>query len=111
MFIKPRREISRVTIGFKIEFQGVMPVGVVSHLSVGRRDLIEKGPRPAIIDNPILARLHQEDRLPDPGRGSRNHPVDEDTRSQQARRRLVEAQRIGRDERLALAAVGEKRRI
>ena len=64
-----------------------------------------------IIDDPIPAGLHQEGRLPDLRRGSRNDPVDEDARGQQSGRRLMETQRVGRDERLALRAIGEERRV
>jgi hypothetical protein len=102
MSIKPTYEISSVSLGFRVEFQGVMPVGVIDHLGVSRGQPLKEGQRPCIIDDPILARVHQEDRLPDPGRSSRNDPVDQHAGGQQAGRRLVEAQRIGRDEGLAL---------
>ena len=65
VLIKPGDEIPRISFRFGVEFQGVMSLGIIDHLLVGRGQPFEEGQRQFIIDDPIPARLHQEGRLAD----------------------------------------------
>ena len=109
MTIEPGNKIQRVARRFRVEFQGVMALGIFDHLPLRRRQPLEVGERSCIIDDPILTRQHQQGRLTDAGGRPRDQAVDDEAGGQQPGGPLPQAERVGGDERLALRVVREER--
>ena len=82
--IKPGNQIQCIAGRIGVEFQGMVALGIFDHLAVRRRQPLKVGERPRVIDDPILARQHQQGRLMDAAGGPGDQAVDDEAGGQQA---------------------------
>ncbi len=109
--VEPPREVECVPRRVRVELERVMPLGILDDPRASRADAVEIGPRPGVVDDPVVPGEHEQRRLPHHAADLPHAPVDEPARGQQRGRRGPQAQWVGGDEGLALGAVGEERGV